>query len=789
MPNRPPCTPPLRTVLTLPAFASLAAALLGATPMLAVPVDPATIPESAYVTVSPEGHLRSGGERTRFWAVIGSFPNVPKTIDGETAAQVAERIALGRRSNELLVQRFVDLGFNMSRFWRNSERDYEPGDGSSEDVKDHFLSLLKARGFRIWYPGIAQVYPVAADVDVLDDPTTAAEWSAAMAQMEDNKDNLGRVVAKWDERTEAVMIRGMRRRTDHVNHHTGLRVGDDPLYAVFELTNEDWWMSKMVGGQFRKLPPFFQASLQKRWTAFLVGKYVTDEALRTRWGFLLPGESLVHASVGILPLRGPQSLDAAGMDPQAKAQLEAAADADAHWTRDDFNRHRGADVLEFFVSLHVAHKKRLEAALEQMGRACRLAPTALDTGIGYEIQSAWLHQNADVTVHDAYVNGTPRNNDPRYNPRFPWMSGLEESPRLCHDVPWLEHNKVEGKPFLCYETQIQQPAKYRAEFPYRILALASIQDWDAIAWHYWGSAGDIATTERPFDKPMDYTTGRHPQGYHFTHDEVQASAMRAAGLAFRNGVFKPASTPTTFVYGRRSLYDPASMDYAGSYGKMGLSMLPTTYKQGVRLLIDPTREDDEVRGPMVRYDAESHPTQIAPTDQIAYDTRRGGLTFDAPGGAAFAGFMSRFGDTLRFPNAGVELRDVVINVPADMPYPEDLVEDRYIAFGLIAEDGKPLAATRSATLSLVSTSFNSGFVHTLDGGGKELHDGKAKGGGWPVLVARVAGTVASPAIAGMRYRFLDWHMQALASGTVGNDGLLRIPNTLPVWQVALERGE
>lgn len=772
----------------LAAAAGLAAASAGSAPP-PVPDPPASIPESAYVTVSPQGHLQTGGERVRFWAVIGAFPNVPKAREGETSAEFEERIALGRRSNELLVRRFVDLGFNMVRFWRNSERDYVPGDGSPEDVKDHFLSLLKANGFRIWYPGIAQVYPVAADVGVVDDPATAAGWASAMATMENNRDNLARIVAKWDARTEAVMIRGMRRRADHVNHHTGLRVGDDPLYAVFELTNEDWWMSKMVGGQFRRLPPFFQESLQRRWTEFLSGKYGGEDALRARWGFLLPGESLADGTVAILPLRGPQSLDAAGMDPQARAQLEAATGGDRRWTRDDFNRHRGEDVLEFFTGLHVAHAKRLEAALEGMGRACRLAPTALDTGIGYEIQSAWLHQNGDVTVHDAYVNGTPRNNDPRFNPRFPWMSGLEESPRLCHDVPWLEHNKAEGKPFLCYETQIQQPAKYRAEYPWRVLALASIQDWDAVCWHYWGSVEDIATAERPFDKPMDYTTGRHPQGYHYTYDEVQASAMRAAGLAFRAGALRPAPAPTTFVYGRRSLYDPASMDYAGSYGKTGMDMLPTTYRYGVRLRIDPSREDDEVIGPVVRADAESKPTEIAPTDEISYDTRRGGLTLDAPGCAAYTGFMARFGDALHFPKAGVELRGVSIDVPPDMPYPEGIAEERYIAFGLVSEDGRPLSETRAATLSLVSTSFNSGFVHTLDAGGADLHDGKARAGGWPVLAARVAGTVVAPGIAGMRYRLLDWHAREIGAGTVGADGALAIQNDKPVWSVALTRGE
>ncbi|MFZ4701775.1 MAG: CRTAC1 family protein, partial [Candidatus Methylumidiphilus sp.] len=67
------------------------------------------------------------------------------------------------------------------------------------------------------------------------------------------------------------------------------------------------------------------------------------------------------------------------------------------------------------------------------------------------------------------------------------------------------------------------------------------------------------------------------QGYHFTHDEVQASAMRAAGLAFRGGTFGPAPTPTTFVYGRRSLYDPASMApmgcLSGDFNEDGLADL------------------------------------------------------------------------------------------------------------------------------------------------------------------------------------------------------------------------
>lgn len=754
------------------------------------PKDPEAVPESEYVTVSGEGHLQTGGKRVRFWGVIGSFPNVPSAPKGreETEEERSRRIAQGRRENELIAERLDGLGFNLVRFWRPARRDYVPGDGSSDDLKDYFLWQLKKRGFRIWLPGMAQNYPYASDVGIIDEPDSASEWAEAMSQMEGNKDNLARVVAKWDPRTEAVMIRGMREIADHYNHYTGFRVGDDPLYAAFELTNEDWWMSKMTGGMFRKLPDYFQRTLQEKWTEYLRGKYGTDEKLARKWCGLLPGESLETGSVGILPLRGVQKTVFGVMDAQAEKQLkEADSAAESGYSRDDFNFHRGADVLEFFCSLHVAHYKRLEAALETMGRACRLAPTVLDTGIGYEIQSAWLHQNADVSVHDAYINGSPRNNDPRFNARYPWMSGLEEYPRICHDVPWLEHNKMPGKPFMAYETQIQQPAKYRAEFPWRILALACIQDWDALCWHYWGGVGDIATAERPFDKPMDYTTGNHPQGYHFTYDEVQASAMRAAAYAFRGGLYKPAPEPTTFIYGRRSLYDPDSMDYAGSYGKTGMNMLPTAYRYGVRLVIDPAREDDEVSGPVVRYDAESKPDVIRPTGEICFDTRRGGLSFDAPGGAAFTGFMSRFGDALEFPSAGVELSDVSISVPAEMPYPEDLEGDRYLAFGLVSEDGMPLSQTRSAMLSLVCTSFNSGFVHYLDRGGASIHDGKSVRGGWPVLTARVSGRIRAPSAAGMRFTFLDWHMKEIRSGTVGKDGVIEISSGEPVWVVRLER--
>lgn len=777
---------PLPSVLV--AVLPLALAAAAAAPAAELP------PEEAYVTVQ-DGHLSTGGERVRFWAVIGKFPYPPRMEDGDTPERRAAKTAAAYAASEAVVQRFVDLGFNMSRFWRTCERDYVKGDGSYEDVVDHFVAEMKRRGLRIWVPAIARADAGPDDVEAIDDPATAGAWRAAMAEAREKRlpYHLAQI---WDPRLEAVQVAAMTRRATHLNRHTGLRWCDDPVFAIWELSNEEWWMSKMVGGRWRRLPAFFQDSLAALWHGYLRAKYGDEASLVRAWGFLLPGESLERGSVAVLPLRGAVDLGGAGMDAQARRQLEAAGGADLAYGRDDVTWQRGADVIEFFLGLQLAHKRRLESALESLGRSTALSPTVYDTGIGYEAQSQYLHQQADAVAHDAYINGTTKN---RLNQRWPWYSGVEEPPRIAHDVPWLEHNKVAGKPFLCYETQIQQPAMYRAEFPLRLLALASIQDWDAVCWHYWGPVPDIAEAERPFDKPMDITTGGHPQGYHYTYDAVQNAVMKAAGLAFRAFALRPAPEPTTFVYGRRALYDPDSMDYAGSYGRLGLDMLPTTYAHGVRILIDPTlddrpddplflkddgsfdrrRYDSFVRtggmalGPVLPLNHDATPNRLRSTEEILFDWRRGIVKLDSPALAAVAGFLGRTGHAMRFAN-GVELVDVRVHNPEGIAHPVPH-EDAYAAFALVAADGRALAESDRLLLALTSTSFNSGF--RLGGPAGEL----------PVLEARVSATVRSPALAGRRYVLRDWHLQPIGEGTVGPDGALAVPADRPVWTIELTR--
>lgn len=764
-------------------------------------------PERDYVTVK-DGHLSLHGERQRYWAAIGKLYLSAGVKPGDSETVRKEKVARAHAGTDRLLQRFKDLGFNGFRLWTslpNTEH-YVVGDGSPADSADYFIQKAKENGFRIWAAGMnnaGDLTPEAADL--VDDPATVGAWKEAIAKLGPGNTSVrGAIMKFWDPRVEALLIQRMKEVATHTNQHNGLRWADDPVFAVWEISNEEWWMRKMVGGQWQKLPDFFRNELVTKWNDWLRTKYGSDEKLRSAWGELLPGETLREGSILFAPMAGASNSSVSINDSNAQA-LAAVSALKQTYSREDFSAARGADVLEFLVSLHVGHKQRVAQAVKSWGRSTKLSPLLYDTGIGYEIQSQYLQQQSGAVSHDAYVNGWgPKYVEPdlakakterekKYEQLAaerisansgPWVNWLLKPPGITQGVPWLEQNKEEGLPFLTYETQIQQPAKYRADFPLRLAALGAIQDWDFVCWHYFNPGDDVATADRPFDKPLDITTGAHPQGYHYTYDEVQNAMMRAAGLMWRRGSFAPAGKPTKFIYGRKSLYDPASMDYAGSYGETGLDMLQTTYEYGTRIQIDPSREEDEVVGPVVTFADRLTHNPYKPTPEILFDWKKGYLSMDSPSAVAWTGLLANYGDKVEFQN-GVILRNVKINNPQGI-YEPITEQEKYIAFALHSRDGQPLSKTRSASLSLVSTSFNTGFQLGKEAPEPNKAPVGTQAGGLPVLVARVGATVEARALEGMHYVFRDWEMKEIGAGKI-MEGTLTIPADKPVFVVELSR--
>ncbi|MBD3345498.1 MAG: hypothetical protein GF401_10590 [Chitinivibrionales bacterium] len=723
------------------------------------------------------GHLYLGEKRVRFWAVSGGFPN--KNAAGSST----------HAANRACVKRLKEHGFNMVRLWQAPYKDYKKGDGSREDLIDHIIYCFKKEGFRIWSAQFVGIEGATAEeVSILDDPTTEEEWKEAMGEEEvDIAEHLGRY---YDERIHRLCVKRMKRILNHVNQYTGLRYADDPVFVAWELVNEHWWFNMMKRGKFLNYPAFFRKELYSQWNDYLHKKYKTSKALDKAWiGNLLPDESFDKKNIRLLPLIR------AVRDDQA-ATLGVGVSAEAEKQQYDpafFNEKRGGDVIEFLLDLWITHKQREVDAIRNEGEAIKRAPVVWENGVGWGMPTQYMQQHADVISHDSYWNGTFQT-DPNHK-RFPWSSQLEELPKISWDKPWLEQNRMEGKPFFVYETGYMQPGKYRAEYPMTLARTGAIQDWDVICWHYWGWPQDT-TQEEPYNKPMDYATKKQfTQGYHFQFDEVYNSSLKAAATIFTRGHLKPAPNPTKFIFGRKSLYS-WSMN---GYGDAGDMFVPTAYRYGMRLLIDPERENDEIIGPRVKYRGVFESCPIEPTDEISIDWQCGHLMFDAPGTAMYCGFLAQYPDkdNVAFEN-GVTLQDVVITNPPDMPYPVKK-DEKYIEFCIVSSDGKPLKETDNAIISLVSTSFNRGF---------ELDEKQHANQEWnpikewninvdaitmpndttgdPVCVARVGGTVIIPMLDGMKYQFIDWHSKVIKEGTVKN-GRLTIPSTMPVFITKLYR--
>lgn len=771
-------------------------------------------PETAYVQATPDGNLHRGGEPVRYWGLVTAWAGggVDRALAGPARDQA---VAAQRQRIDAFVARLPVMGFNLVRCWEgrypqqreelplSNNHDYVPGDGSVADAIAYGLAAMDRAGIAVWMSSmggsLGSVTP--GDHAIIDDPATAAAWQEALAEIaaaqEGKPVDLAKIgksqlAACVDERLEALIIARMKKVADFPNHYKGgLRLADDPQIVTWELSNEHFPFRHFFNGDWQKLPSFFRNRFIQRWNEFLRQEYGDDDRLRQAWGFLLPGESLADGSILLLPLAKPTSAELSVNDtnPEVADRLTVAKQA---YTRDHFTRQRGADVIRFAHHLIISHKQRLAQAVKGFGASCRLTPLVYDSGNDFSIHAAWMHQHADAVSTCSYAKGMGHDPNDR---RFPFYSQLEDSPSTAWDIPWFEQSTALNKPHFVYETMIDNRTKYRAEYPLRVATLASIQDWDIVIWHtYPGNDAKPDDADRPFSRSIvhgfDYFTIRG--------DEVLIAALRAAGEAFVGNRVPPAPTPRLFTFGAETLTDPASMDYGQSYGRLANRFTGTTYRYGSRVVIDPSRSDDEVDGHAVRPNVyESNP--VRPNDAITFDWHRGHLALDAPGIASFTGFFGELREgSFSFAN-GARISEVSVVNPDGIAYPMT-PEETYVSISVVARDGTSLADCTRAVVTAVSTSFNPGFRLDLSRSNQGRQDnGPAEvppreyWGAWmaspgkgDALVARVSCRLAHPGVVGMRYVFRDFFLREIGTGTVPADGLV-IPGDREIFLVDLQR--
>lgn len=773
--------------------------------------DPALAPDDAFVR--PQGeNLTLAGKPVRFWGFIGptsttGFKWAPAPSATDTPEVKAQKVAAMNATTDFYIKRIKELGFDLVRTWERCDwtATWQAGDGSVPDQLGYYWAALDRAGIRQWWTAGNHLGGVSAEDaerlapgeegrafrEAIDELIGAAGAKAKAKAKGDKRykggtvDIRGAYYEYWDEHLQAIHLERLTQAATWRNHHKpgSPRLCDDPQIVVWELANEEWWMKKMVTGVWQKLPAYFQASLQARWHAFLKERYGDDAGLAKAWGTLAPGESLA-SKVAIAPLASASKKAVNDANAAAVAALQAGAEGQSI-TLENAPRQRGADVLEFFTAMHLAWKKKQYDHLKSLGKGPRLAAVIMDTGEGYRAQNLLLHQAGDASAMCTYLDGRPKS-EGQDQSRLPWYSYLQDPPVMAKDryTPWIEWGSLPGKPMFWYETNTNLPGKYRAEYPYQVAALASIQNASIVCWHTFPRTVDPATKEGWYGQLYLSNPQHGAAGFEYRHDEVLIAGIVNAGHIWKQGLLKPAAQPTVITWGRSALFDPASMPYGGSFGEQGKVIPATAWAHGLRMRGDMAQTEYlKADGPTVL--ANENPVRSTP--EIEWDFKKQHLRFDAPAAAAYTGFLANYGGPLRFAASNAELTQVRIANPEGLfdPVRED---EQYIAFSAVAEDGKPLAESASIRIALVSTSQNTGFRLNKDTAttkewnvGPNISFGKV-----PVLVARVGGVLSAPWLKGLKWRALDFNLKELATGTL-TEGKLEISEQQPVFCVVLER--
>jgi hypothetical protein len=720
-----------------------------------------------FVTIQ-NGHLHKDGRRLKVWGTNVLFV-------GDKRHE--EMYATSYESIDTAVERLKESGYNGIRFWARGwgkDMDYEKGDKSQVDYHDYFISKLKQNGFVIWIAGMndhALGRQIAAeDVNVIDEPQTADKWIEAVSgeKILNNKS----LMMAWDKRLRQLYLNNIKKYLDHYNQYTGMHSYEDPVFGTWELSNEEWWISSMLAGNWKTCPKFFREELIRKWNSWLKDKYTTTQNLKQSWTSILEGESLEEQNIVFAPMAvNTVDVQVATLGAGNLKQL-----AKVHLSQENMPQKRGKDVVEFITNMFITYKKEVEAKVRAMGDGelgCSIVPIIWDTGMRNDLPTAYAFSESDAACAGCYIRMFTAE---RQNPRFPWKSGLLESPRMYWDSPWLEHNKIKDKPFYVYESNTWNPNKYRAEWPYRLASLAAIQDWDWVNIYQIDGFRKIDEYDEPYTHPMSYETDSHHwSGCYYIFDEVFQAAIKSAGEMFLSGGLEPARNPTVISFGKDAVFNMDAQNYR--WRPQGLNLWPidmmpaTVYRYGLRLEFDMNQDKPvKVDGPYVLNRAFQY-FVIKPTDQITYDWQKGYLEFDTNKGKSIVGFLPKnwsFGNDVTF-------SDITINHPQGQSY---VIEgERYAALSFVAKDGKNLESSKNLTLTAVSTSFNEGFKvneklipqRTTDKPYAGLLWGEKysklfEQKGSKVLVSRVGAVIESPVLKNKNYVEYDFNLNRIGQG-------------------------
>lgn len=621
-------------------------------------------PAPGFVGIK-DGHLVRDGRRLRIWGV-----------------NCVNEYRRPKEDQLTILDRIVGMGFNGIRIhlpdWRlvpPGAKGYEvatyiKGDGSAIDLFDHFIAAAAQRGLLIYMTFDRKETKILPEAwDILPPDEHEAEWKQAVVQLCDRVQPTTNLEQVWplDARLEAVVHAWVRNLLDHRNLYTGNRMADEPAIALWEISNESCFIETILDGSSQALKGFFGTQTRRQWNEFLRMHYGSSQALRKSWGSLLENESLENGTITLAPIPVPKT---------DKPYSEDAA----------YPSRRIRDLITFFVNRYIDSNNQvlriIRQCASQPNAGSAVVPVAFDTHYLPSLLNLYCASAGNLTIAGTYKwYRTFDTSDPTY----PFSSAL-----ASEGWSGMDFGRVEGKPTVTYEINVQKPAPYRAEFPLLVASYTSSQDWDGVFWYFWMSS-DSKPVKNYDDVKNGYlhysSLADEWDGVNISCDELLLASMRLGGLMFRQGLVRPAPYPVRLSLSEDDLI--WSFNSMSAWSRLASS---ANYRRGSRVKFLPQgAKSTEPPCPPPGMEAGDH-ARLGP--DVTIDHTRRQMISDSANVKMFVGWPVN--NVVGF-NGGIRLRGIE--------------PGKFIAFALVSDDGQPIARSNKLVMALLGTGENKGFIY------------------------------------------------------------------------------
>lgn len=435
-------------------------------------------------------------------------------------------VELNGRQSPGTIRRIRSLGFNSVRLQAP-----DPDDAAAVENFDALFAEAEKQGL---FLTVALPRLIRLDKENLPgrDREDFEKWRDAVF----GKDGVGGLhprlyefVSGMDDRFMAVKHDKFGRMLSHVNAKTGKPWAESGAVVCFELGGDEGYFKNLLDGRIG-LGEYFDRLLQIRWNEYLARTYRSTTRVLSAWNesFDPDEQRLENASILLRPY---------------------------YRQRDFFPARRATDLVSFVMEQEMRRFKALEEILRK--KIGRPALCSFDTQYAPCVPYSYLNSQTDVMSLGCVSRGM--------------VSALRVPPSL--KMP--DSGAVRGKITVWRDLSAPRPNDFRAEFPFRVLALSSLQDPDVVYFSEWLDTSRRAPVEDDAEYlkiPLDYPTpgGGVNEGRSIAADPAYLAACAAAGRIFLSGVLSDGGSGRCRTVGNYGILGyhlwegvPGEPDWAG----------------------------------------------------------------------------------------------------------------------------------------------------------------------------------------------------------------------------------